>query len=200
MLYESGYIRENRYLDINGDFLKASYVGQTGKRTQAIIEYSKGMVLFIDEAYLLMGSGGGHDFGAEALGVLLDAMEKNQGELVVILAGYDREMKLLMDVNTGLASRIAKVIRFSPYSTRELMQIFARMAAARKFRVDRPAWVAVKSAIEAHRDDEHFGNGRFARQLLQDAVGVHASRWSRGEVAQDHKFVLESADVEGAAR
>ena len=132
LLYDAGYIRENRYLDISGDFFKASYVGQTGKRTQAIIEYSKGMVLFIDEAYLLSasGGGGGHDFGAEAIGVLVDAMEKSRGEMVVIFAGYEREMRDLMDVNTGLSSRIAQTMHFERYSMRELMLIFSRMADA----------------------------------------------------------------------
>lgn len=197
MLYESGYIRENSYLDITGDFLKASYVGQTGKRTQAVIEYSKGMVLFIDEAYLLSASsgGGGHDFGAEAIGVLVDAMEKSRGEMVVIFAGYEREMGEFFMVNSGLASRVAKTMHFEPYSLRELMVIFQRMAASQRFSVDNGAWPNIKARIEAAMGNEGFGNGRFARQLLQDCVGRHASRWAAGEIAESHRMVIEANDV-----
>lgn len=196
MLYESGYIRENSYLDITGDFLKASYVGQTGKRTEAVIEYSKGMVLFIDEAYLLSASaGGGHDFGAEAIGVLVDAMEKSRGELVVIFAGYEHEMDVFMGVNSGLASRVAKKMHFSSYSLRELMIIFQRMAAQQRFAVAKQTWPSVKARIEAEMGKDGFGNGRFVRQLLQDCVGRHASRWSRGEIAEGNRYVLEPGDV-----
>lgn len=196
MLYESGYIRENSYLDINGDFLKASYVGQTGKRTQAVIEYSKGMVLFIDEAYLLSTSAGsGHDFGAEAIGVLVDAMEKSRGELVIIFAGYEREMGQFMAVNSGLSSRVAKTMHFEPYSLRELMIIFQRMAAAQRFAVDKPAWPHIKVRLESAMADPSFGNGRYVRQLLQDCVGRHASRWSRQEISSEHRYVLEAGDV-----
>lgn len=196
MLYESGYVRENSYLDVNGDFFKAAYVGQTGKRTQAIIEYSKGMVLFIDEAYLLSTSAGsGHDFGAEAIGVLVDAMEKSRGELVVIFAGYEHEMGVFMGVNSGLASRVAKTLHFEPYSLRELMIIFQRMAAQQRFAVDRQTWPSVKARIESAMGDEGFGNGRFVRQLLQDCISRHASRWSRGEIAESGRYVLEPADV-----
>lgn len=196
MLYDSGYIRENSYLDITGDFLKASYVGQTGKRTQAVIEYSKGMVLFIDEAYLLStSSGSGHDFGAEAIGVLVDAMEKSRGELVVIFAGYPREMSQFLAVNSGLSSRIAKTMHFESYSLRELMMMFQRMAASQRFSVDQAAWPAIRDTISAAMADEGFGNGRFVRQLLQDCIGRHASRWAAGQIRDDHKMVIEDGDV-----
>jgi SpoVK/Ycf46/Vps4 family AAA+-type ATPase len=196
ILYDAGYIRENRYLDVNGDFFKASYVGQTGKRTQAILEYSKGMVLFIDEAYLLSASAGsGHDFGAEAIGVIVDAMEKNRGELVIVFAGYEREMEDFMSVNSGLASRVAATIHFEPYDMREMMTIFARMCAQRKFKVDGGAWPNVKMAIEAAEARPNFGNARFVRQLSQDAISRHATRFAHGKVSDANKFVIESNDI-----
>lgn len=196
MLYDAGYIRENRYIDINGDFLKASYVGQTGKRTEAVVEYSKGMVLFIDEAYLLTSTSGGTDFGAEAIGVLVDAMEKARGELVIIFAGYEREMSEFLDVNTGLASRIAQTMHFETYSMREMMIIFSHMAEARHFRVDATAWLNVKASIEIAQTKPNFGNARYVRQLCQDAIGRHASRWSRGEVPEGEQFLLTAPDIE----
>ena len=72
-----GLISQNSYVDINGDFLRGSYQGHTGKRTEAVIQYAQGMVLFIDEAYTLTAKDGPTDnFGQEAIGVLVDAMEK----------------------------------------------------------------------------------------------------------------------------
>lgn len=197
MLYELGYVRDNSYLDITGDFLKASYVGQTGKRTEAVIEYSKGMVLFIDEAYLLMGDGN-NNFGAEAMGVLVDAMEKNRGELVIIFAGYDREMNALLRVNSGLSSRIANVWHFNSYSPKELCQIFARMAAQRKFKVAKECWGKLRALIEQNINDPMFGNARFVRQVLQASISQHATRYAKGLIAEADKFVLEPDDITNA--
>ena len=107
-LYKMGLIQENSYLDINGDFLRGMYLGHTGKRTEAVVQYAQGMVLFIDEAYLLATSDGQADsFGQEAVGVLLDAMEKYRKNFVVIFAGYEKEMNNFLDINSGLRSRIS---------------------------------------------------------------------------------------------
>lgn len=194
MFYDAGYIRENRYLDISGDFLKGSYVGQTGKRTEAVIEYSKGMVLFIDEAYLLNGEGS-NNFGAEAVGVLVNAMEKNRGEVVVIFAGYEREMSLFMGINSGLASRIATTMHFGNYTIKELMMIFAKMAAARGFKVEKAAWPRVKEIAMAAMNDPYFGNARFMRQMLQSSISTHASRWARHEIDEANRYIIEYGDI-----
>lgn len=194
MLYDSGYIRSNNFVDVTGDFLKASYIGQTGKRTEAVIEYSKGMVLFIDEAYLLMGQSN-NDFGNEALGVLMNAMEKARGELVVILAGYRNEMAQLVAANPGVASRIGMTVDFEDYSLRELMLIFQSMAAAKHFKVERAAWGPIKAEFSRQMSMENFGNARVARQMLQEAIGTHAVRWRQGKVVEDNRRVLESEDI-----
>lgn len=199
MLYEAGYLRVNRFLDINGSWLVANYVGQTKTRTQAVIDYvsSAGIMLFIDEAYLLSTNSGGSgaNFGAEAIGVLVDQMEKDP-DLVIVFAGYSREMSEFFSVNSGLASRVAKTMHFEPYSVKELMLIFNRMAATKRFKVDKPAWGPIKANFEANMRDPLFGNGRHARQLLQSAIGRHATRWANGEVVPAHRMVIEAQDID----
>lgn len=195
-LYQAGYIRENRYVDVTGDFLKAPYVGQTGKRTEAVVEYSKGMLLFVDEAYLLgKTSGTGSDFGAEAVGVLVNAMEKSMGELVVAFAGYGPEMERFFDMNQGLRSRIGTVFELPPYSGKELMKIFQRIAYARGFSCDKGIWPAVAAYVKANMADPSFGNARAMRQLAEKAINRHVDRYSAGEVGEDARMVLDAADI-----
>ena len=102
-LYKMGIIRDNKYVDVNGDFLRGQYLGHTGKRTEAVVQYSQGMVLFVDEAYLLQSSDDSDKFGQEAIGVLLDAMEKYRKKFVVIFAVFPFEnLRLRLTPDAGL--------------------------------------------------------------------------------------------------
>ena len=195
-LHDMGYIRDRRYVDVNGDFFRGAYVGHTGKRTSATIEYATGGVLFIDEAYLLSPTGTQDTFGAEALGVLVDAMEKKRGQLVVILAGYTEDMERLFSVNVGLRSRISTILHFESYSLKELCQIFAVMARAQDFACDDALYGPLSRHLRVAMADPQFGNGRYVRELLGDVIKEHIMRVSRGETSE--RMLLDSADVEAA--
>lgn len=190
-LYRAGRIREPRMLDVSGDWFRASYVGQTGKRTEAAIQWSRGGVLFIDEAYLLVDRGN-QGFGAEAIGTLVNDMEK-MDDLVVIVAGYTEDMRGFLDVNQGLASRIGTHIELSPYSVRELMLIFQRMARARGFHVAKDVYRAVQPAVERHRDDPEWGQGRAMARLLDKTVDAHAARWAADKSISKTELTVEDA-------
>ena len=195
-LFKAGRLRENRYLDITGDFLKAPYVGQTGKRTEAVIEYSRSMLLFIDEAYLLASnSQGGHDFGAEALGVLVNAMEKNREDVTVVLAGYSDAMENLMEVNSGLRSRIGTTFELPTYSTKELMKIFQRLAYRRGFTCDKGMWPTVGMEIKRRQAKETFGNAREIRQMVDKAINKHVDRYAAQQIPEEMRTVLDANDV-----
>lgn len=196
-LYKMGLIQENAYLDINGDFLKGMYLGHTGKRTEAVVQYAQGMVLFIDEAYLLTSNDGQADsFGQEAVGVLLDAMEKHRKSFVCIFAGYEKEMQDFLDVNSGLRSRISMEFHFESYTPHELAQMMRGVAKAAGFTVERDVWVPLQRWFKTQVVNPKFGNGRFVRQFFESAKKQHIVNFSKGLYGDDKKYVIALPDVE----
>lgn len=200
ILFELGYLQRNQYVDVSGDFLRGSYLGQTGKRTEATISYSLGGVLFIDEAYLLASGQDGHadQYGTEAVGVLVNAMEKHLDDLVIIMAGYPTQMRQLFDINPGLKSRVGIVIDFPNYGPLDICKIFQLMCAKRGFSVERPVWQPLMSAVKQAEANPQFGNARWARQLVDASVRVHARRFADGSVRQEKRMTLDAADVMAA--
>lgn len=95
-------------------------------------------VLFIDEAYTLVGEGS--DYGAEAIATLLKRMEDDRDRLVVILAGYTNEIKEFIDSNPGLQSRFNRYIQFDDYSSEELTEIFKRNLRKSRYKIKRDAF------------------------------------------------------------
>lgn len=193
-LYQMGIIQRNEYLDINGDFLRGMYVGHTGKRTEAVINYCHGMVLFLDEAYLLSQGKDGDNFGQEAIGVLIDAMEKRRHDFVVIVAGYEREMKAFLSVNTGMASRISTTFHFESYTPHELAQMLQKMARKEQFTFTKDVWIPVQKYFQECLQDPYFGNGRFVRSLWQDIKQAHVVRFVENHLDESQKYVITLDD------
>lgn len=196
-LYKMGLVQENSYLDINGDFLRGMYLGHTGKRTEAVVQYSQGMVLFVDEAYLLSSSDGNADsFGQEAVGVLLDAMEKYRKNFVVIFAGYEREMDNFLDVNSGLRSRINLYFHFTSYTPHELAQMFKNVAKQHHFRVDKDVWVPFQRFLKTEVLDPTFSNGRYIRSFFENVKKSHIMNYAKKMYGEDKKYVITLQDIE----
>ena len=196
-LYNFGLISDNKYIDINGDFLRGSYVGHTGKRTEAVVQYAQGQVLFVDEAYLLQNSKSNDGFGAEAVGVLLDAMEKNRQNFVVIFAGYEREMEEFFETNSGLKSRIKSFFHFEPYTEKELAKILQRVATAQKFKIEKECWMPLLKYFNVKKKEKYFGNGRFARSLFEDIKKKHIVNYSSGKIPKEKKYTITIEDLKG---
>ena len=129
-----------------------------------------GGVLFIDEAYALLESSAGR----EALATLVKAMEDRKGEFVVMLAGYDREMRELLDANSGLSSRVGYTFRFDDYDTDELLEIFMLKMSKAGFTVDDEAREAARSIMRYFHNVENFGNGRFVDRVIQEVIALKA--------------------------
>ena len=124
MLYNLGIIRINKLVEVDRKDLVAEWIGQTAPKTQRVIEGALGGVLFIDEAYSLSPKDSLRDFGKEAIATLIKAMEDNRDDLVVIFAGYTKEMKDFVNSNSGIASRIGYTFEFENYKDEELYKIF----------------------------------------------------------------------------
>ena len=197
-LYQMGIIRRNEYLDINGDFLRGMYLGHTGKRTEAVVQYCQGMVLFVDEAYLLQQNDNGDNFGQEAIGVLLDAMEKHRKDFVVIVAGYEKEMNAFLAANTGLKSRISRDFHFQSYTPHELAQMMSRLAKKDGFTVEKSVWIPLQKYVDTLVSDPYFGNGRFIRTFWQDVKQCHIMNFANHPELENKRYVIDLEDMEQA--
>lgn len=169
-LLSSGHLVEVSRVD-----LVAEYIGQTAPKVRAAVERALGGVLFIDEAYALAGSSG-NDFGSEAISTLVKLIEDHRDDLVVIVAGYEREMAAFLASNPGLASRLARRLHFPDYSDPELLEIFDHMAGDDGLILAPGVPDAVAAILSATPRESSFGNARFMRNLLDTALANQALR------------------------
>ena len=176
ILYNLKYIKQNKLLEVSSKDLVAEYVGQTAPKTMSVINKALGGVLFIDEAYsLASGSGQGNSYNEEAVATLIQAMENNRDNLVVIFAGYTKEMQDFLNLNSGIVSRIGYTVEFEDYTTDELVKIFMQMMNKAGFTVSKEAVAKVEETINEYKNTKNFGNARFARNLYEKTIVKHAA-------------------------
>lgn len=193
ILYNLKYIKQNKLIEVSSKDLVAEYVGQTAPKTMSVIQKALGGVLFIDEAYSLASSKGqGSSYNEEAIATLIQAMENYRDELVVIFAGYTKEMQDFLDMNSGIVSRIGYTVEFEDYTEEELLQIFMGMMNKAGFEVTPEAQNKVKSIITEYKDTKNFGNARFVRNVYEKSIVKHASNTA----GKKQKKVLKTIKVE----
>ena len=154
-------------------------------------------MLFIDEAYTLVG-GGGQDYGQEAIATLLKRMEDDRDRLVVIVAGYSDEMKNFIDANPGLNSRFTRYIHFPDYTNAELADMFRLFAKRSHYTLSKEMdrnLVACMAYLRK-KQGKHFGNGRFVRNLFEKAIEHQAGRLTNlKERTPEMLTTLELTDI-----
>ena len=176
ILYNLDYIEQNKLIEVSAKDLIGQYVGQTAPKTMEVIERALGGVLFIDEAYSLATKpGSATTFNEECIATLIQAMENYRDNLVVIFAGYTKEMDAFLKSNSGIISRIGYTMEFKDYTVDELIEIMNSMFKKSGFIVDKSAIEKARNIIEEFRYTEGFGNARFVRNLYEKAVIKHAS-------------------------
>ena len=177
ILYNLGYIKQNKLIEVSSKDLIGQYVGQTAPKTMGVIEKALGGVLFVDEAYALASKPGasGSQFNEECIATLIQAMENYRDNLVVIFAGYTKEMDAFLKSNSGIVSRIGYTMEFKDYTVDELIAIFKSMFKKSGFTVEKKAIDKTKEIIEEYRYAEGFGNARFVRNLYEKTIIKHAT-------------------------
>ena len=195
MLYNLKYVKQNKLIEASSKDLVAEYVGQTAPKTMAVIEKARGGVLFIDEAYsLASGQGQGNSFNEEAIATLIQAMENYRDDLVVIFAGYTREMQDFLNANSGIVSRIGYTVEFEDYTPDELIKIFEQMMTKSGFLVTEPAINKVRELINEYKDTKNFGNARFVRNIYEKSIVKHASN-TKGKKSKKILKTIEEKDI-----
>ena len=191
-----GILSKGHLVETDRAGLVAEYVGQTAVKTNKIIDSALDGVLFIDEAYSLIGTG--QDYGKEAIATLLKRMEDNRDRLVVILAGYSKEMQDFINTNPGLQSRFNRYIDFPDYSATELLQIFEKNVEKFDYKLEKEALVAMSEYFQhaVENKDANFGNARFVRNIFEKTLEKQANRLSTDpELDTEELTLITLADL-----
>ena len=167
-----GLLSRGQLVEVDRSELVAGYLGQTAIKTAEVVTSAAGGVLFIDEAYSLNGD----QYGEEAVDTLVKEMEDRRDDLVVIVAGYPLPMAEFVAQNPGLASRFRTTIEFDDYTDDELAGILTGLADNADYELSEDATKRFREILAGTPRDSSFGNGRFARNLLEAAIGRHAWR------------------------
>ncbi|MEU7178096.1 MULTISPECIES: right-handed parallel beta-helix repeat-containing protein [Streptomyces] len=179
ILAELEVLRYGHIVEVARQDLVAQVIGGTAIKTTEAFNKALGGVLFIDEAYTLTAqsdSGGGPDFGQEAVDTLVKLMEDHRDDAVVIVAGYSVEMRRFLASNPGLASRFSRTIEFPNYSVDELVTIVERVCRRHEYELGPGTAEALNRYFEKIPRDETFGNARTARRTFEEMVERQAFR------------------------
>ena len=187
-----GALKGGQLVEVSRGDLVGRYTGHTAPLTNSVIQSALGGVLFIDEAYSLY-RGEQDSFGLEAIDTLVKGMEDHRDELVVILAGYTREMETFLTANSGLASRFPNKIEFPDYTADELLDITNVLARGKGYRLAGSCTEPLRGYYERRQaeDARTAGNGRLARNTLEKAI-FHQSRRLVAEPAAELDVILPS--------
>jgi SpoVK/Ycf46/Vps4 family AAA+-type ATPase len=167
-----GLLSQGQLIEVDRSELVAGYLGQTAVKTAEVVAKAAGGVLFVDEAYSLTGD----QYGTEAVDTLIKEMEDRREDLVVIVAGYPAPMEAFVAANPGLASRFRTTIEFDDYTDDELVKILTLLAKGSDYELTPQALARFRELLAVTTRSSTFGNGRFARNTLEAAIGAHAWR------------------------
>ena len=192
VLYQKGIISQKKFIEVSRSDLVAGYIGQTAKKTREVLESALGGVLFIDEAYSL-SQGSENDFGKEAIDEILKFMEDHRKDMVIIFAGYTKEMSEFLQMNSGLASRIPHTFDFEDYTPDEIVKIGLLGLHNAAYEVDEAAYAdLVKNNYSLTSD---HSNGRWVRNLNEELIMVMSERVAHAEDADINQILQEDLDA-----
>jgi Cdc6-like AAA superfamily ATPase len=186
-----GVLSGGQLVEVSRGDLVGRYVGHTAPLVNQVIKSAIGGVLFIDEAYSLY-RGDEDSFGLEAIDTLVKGIEDNRDNLIVILAGYSKEMEEFLEANSGLKSRFPNIIDFPDYTGEELLAIADITAKSKGYRIDEGARKPLLDFFNATQlnDAREAGNGRLVRNKIEEAI-LNQSRRLVAEPESDMSLLIE---------
>ncbi len=191
VLYQKGIIATNKFIEASRSDLVAGYIGQTAAKTREVLESALGGVLFIDEAYTLNGASS-NDFGKEAIDEILKFMEDHRRDIVIIFAGYTKEMGEFLQMNSGLTSRIPTTFDFEDYTADEIAQI--GLLGLKEYQFDKEFYGDVVK--EAYATTTDRSNGRWIRNFNEKLLRIQSARLIQS--GRDSFEIISKEDIENA--
>ena len=191
-LHKYKVIKKNFCIEVEGSDLRGGNPADTTLKCTRLLQASIGGVLFIDEAYAMMGD---DRRNTDAVSTIIKFMEDYRDEFVLIIAGYSDEMASLIKSNPGFKSRIQHYIDFPSYSLPELDTIFMQMAGKEGYAVDGDAYPMFRELMERDMKDRHFGNARSVRSCLASSIRKHKANYMSGAINADKRYMLCREDI-----
>jgi SpoVK/Ycf46/Vps4 family AAA+-type ATPase len=205
IFYAFGLLDSPEVVEAQRSDLVGEYLGATAIKTNELIDSALGRVLFIDEAYSLVNEGDGQSdrFGAEAVQTLLKRAEDDRENLIIILAGYEKQTEAFLATNPGMASRFATRIKFPTYSTEELLALAETQLRGKQEGLApdaRPVLWRMLDGVSRRRITDELGNGRFVRTLLEKAGQARDVRVmsAGGDPRAEDLITVGAADLDRA--
>ena len=198
IMRDNGLLSRGQLIEVGRGDLIEKYVGWTAQNVKAKFTAAAGGVLFIDEAYSLVDDRDG-SYGDEAINTIVQEMENHREDVVVIFAGYSNKMKHFLQRNPRLRSRIAFHVPFDDYSTDELCEIARLMGRGKGINFDNAAMDKLSVLFQQAKAQEDFGNGRYVRNVLEQARMNQASRlmeYDLGTIRDEDISTITAADIE----
>ena len=197
-----GVLSKGHVVETERSKLIGRYFGDAEQNTLDALQRASGGILFIDEAYsLFVKADDTKDYGLRVIETLLTFLAQDEPDLMVILAGYTKEMNEMLEANPGLKSRFSYVFEFEDYSPKQLMEIGYKVLEREHYVLTPEAEKKLSDhVIDAynHKDD-HFGNGRFITRLLISqvipALGNRLSALPADQISNDQLTRIEACDI-----
>ncbi|WP_461214105.1 AAA family ATPase [Lacticaseibacillus sp. GG6-2] len=193
VMFENGVLPDNTYVEVSRQDLVSDNVGGTALKTQKVLESALGGVLFIDEAYELYQKGGVTNWGQEAVDTILKYMEDHRNDLMIIFAGYTKEMQDFMNMNPGLTSRTPNVFNFSDYTPDEIAEIGIGDLHRQDYQFDEAYYTKVVKR-EFVGDVDH-SNGRWVRNFNEKLIRIFAKNLPE-DATGDQLGKISNADID----
>lgn len=190
ILFQKSVIKKDLLVEVTRQDLVAGFVGQTAIKTEKVLKSALGGVLFIDEAYTLY-SKSENDYGVEAIETILKFMEDNRGNIMIIFAGYPKEMDELMSINPGLESRIKNEIIFDDYSINELCLIGKKLLHEYEFN-ENVYDDKLKKVFEKQRINS---NARFVRNFNDEIIKNQSNRLFDEDIIESEFNIIRDTDI-----
>jgi stage V sporulation protein K len=186
------------FVEIHQADITGSLVGEAEKNIMKKFKQARGGVLFIDEAYaLLEGKNSSHKTGEKVIATIVQLMEDMREEVMVIAAGYTKEMEKFLDFNPGLRSRFANTVDFPDYSVPDMILIAQTMLKEREYRANQEFLSILANQLWLEKDKKGFGNARTVRNILEQSIRLHSVRVAQmPSPSREDLMILTSTDIQ----
>lgn len=186
------------FVEIHHADVTGSLVGEAEKNIKKKFNQARGGVLFIDEAYaLLEGKNSNHKTGEKVIATIVHLMEDLRDEVMVIAAGYQKEMNKFLDFNPGLRSRFANTIEFPDYSVPDMVQIAQTMLKEREYLANQEYLSVLANQLWIEKDKKGFGNARTVRNIIEQSIRLHSVRVAQlPNPNRDDLMILTKKDIQ----
>jgi stage V sporulation protein K len=186
------------FVEVHHADITGSLVGEAEKNIKKKFEQARGGVLFIDEAYAFLESErSSHKTGEKVIATIVQLMEDMRDEILVIAAGYSREMDTFLDFNPGLRSRFTNIVNFTDYSVPDMIAIAQTMLFERDYQADSEYFTILANLLWAEKDKKRFGNARTVRNVIERSIRIQSVRVSQYEYpSREDLMLLTKEDIQ----